>query len=145
MTAQNGWMEEALLLLHIALEEPAQMYNGKPREELVEAFTTRYGLTTDPVKEKLEKMRHYPNRSVFNLSVEIGRLVGLAHPHVPASECSDLIAEYLIESLDNRTLQCHLLVTDTFTVAKTVQAIDDYLTVRSPDWPTCKTIGDLPN
>lgn len=87
-------------------------------------------------------MRRDPNRSVFDLSGKVGRLVGLAHPYVPASERSDLIVEDLIDSLDNRTFRCHLLTADTSTVAKVAQAIDDYLTVRSSDRPTCMAIRE---
>lgn len=78
-------------------------------------------------------MRRDFNRSVLNLNFEIGRLVGLAHPHVSDSEHSDLIVEYIIESLDNKEFAMPFFIADSFTVAKAVQAIGDYLTVRSPD------------
>lgn len=58
-----------------------------------------------------------------------------------SSKHSELVVEYLIYSLDNRTLRCYLRTADTPTATKAVRAIDDYLTVGSSDRPTCKTKG----
>lgn len=58
---------------------------------------------------------------MFNLSIEIGWLV--AHPYVAYSECSNLEVEYFIDSLDNKTLQCHLFNAGTPMVVGTVRVI----------------------
>lgn len=47
-----------------------------------------------------------------------------------------MIGKYLIDSMENRTLQCYLFTADTSTVVKAVRAIDDYLTPKGYDWLT---------
>lgn len=65
------------------------------------------------MKESLLILKGDPIRYVFDLSIAIRQLVGLAYPYVPVSERSELVVKYLIDSLDNKTIQCHLLTADT--------------------------------
>lgn len=106
--------------MHSSLQGPAQSYAGIDTKEIVESLRTRYDV----------KLRWDPNGSIFELSVNVGRLVGLAHPYVPVSERGQLVIDCLIDNVDDRDIQFHLLTADTSTVAKTVRAIEEYIAVR---------------
>lgn len=75
------------------------------------------------------------------MSIQIERLVGLAHFYIPVEEREELMVKSLVSSLDNKAIQCHLLRADTSMVVKTVNAIEDYLVVRGSDWPICTVVG----
>lgn len=113
---------------------------GDSREETVEDLQTRYGLTAKQATENQGKLGEVLTGQLGQAGpncVQIGWQAGLAQTYVLTSERSDLV-----DSLDNKTLQCHLLTADTSTVARTVRAIYDYLAVRGSDRSTCKAIGE---
>lgn len=68
----------------------------------------------------------------------------LAHPYVPTSECGELVVEYLLVGLENKAPQCHLFTTNSSSVAKTVQAIEDYLAIAKSDRATWKAVVQRP-
>lgn len=63
-----------------------------------------------------------------DLSVEIGRLGNSVHTSMPTEDRDQLTIDFLVMSMDSRSIQRHLLTANTTTVVGTVQAIEDYLT-----------------
>lgn len=108
----------------------------------MEALQTRYRVMAKQARDKLGKLKRDPSEPTFDLSIEVTRLVGLAHTYVQVSKCGEFVVEYLVGSLENKALQCHLLSVDTSTAAKTVRAVEDYLAIRDSDRHTCKTVGE---
>lgn len=108
----------------------------------MESLRERYRASAHQVKEKLANFKRDPQGSIFDLNVEIGCLVWLAHPHSPAGNSARLVVNYLI-SKDNRAIQQHLLTVDTSTVAGMIHAIKEYLAIGNSDQPTCKAIGKI--
>lgn len=80
-----------------------------------------------------------PQGSAFDLAVEIGRLVGLAHPYKTTGNRDCLVMDYLMR---NRAIHRHLLTANASTATGTVRAIKEYLVVGSSNLPTCKVVGE---
>lgn len=82
------------------------------------------------------------------MGIEIERLVGVAHPYVPAEHRHQLVvnvwcAVWIAKLYRLRkAIQCHLLAVDTSTVAGTVLAIEEYLTVGGSNCAVCKAVGE---
>lgn len=74
--------------------------------------------------------------------MEIEHLVGVAHPYIPVNNQVQLVRDHLVRSLDNRTLQRHLLTVDTATMAGTIRAIEEDLAIGNCDCPVCKAMGE---
>lgn len=67
--------------------------------------------------ESLLNLARDPQDSVFDLAIEIGRLVGLAHSYILTGDRDQLVGDYLVSSMHSRAIQRHLLTIDTTTVA----------------------------
>lgn len=72
----------------------------------------------------------------------MGRQVELAHPYVPVGKREPLEIGCLIDSKDDNDLHCHMMAVDTSTVSRTVQAIEEHLSVRGSRRQVCKAIGE---
>lgn len=57
-----------------------------------------------------------PQRSVFDLVVEIGQLSGLAHPYILVGDRDQLVIVYLICSIGSKAVERNILTADTSTV-----------------------------
>lgn len=88
------------------------------------------------------RLKKDPQGSVYDLAIEIRKLVSLAHSYVPVEDRKQTKSEYLIHSADNRAIQRYLLSVDTFTVEGTVKAIDEYFAIGTSDRTVCKAVGE---
>lgn len=87
----------------------------------------RYRVSTRRAKEKLLHQKKDPQRLVHDLVLEIKKLVSIAYSclHIPISDREQMIIDYLVQSIDNRSIKWHLLSVDITTIAGTVRAIDE--------------------
>lgn len=89
--------------------------------EVFESFQTWYGTSVRQAKERLLGLKRDSQESV---SIEIRCLANSAHPTMSVKERGQLLIGYLVRSMDNKSLQWHLLTTDTNTLAGTVLVIE---------------------
>lgn len=138
---ENRWTKRSTLLhMRGCLDGPASIYSrGESVQGVFEAPQTRYGTSAKQAQERLLGLKRDPQVAVYDLTVDIGCLVGLAHPYLPTGERDQLTVKYLVRSLDNRVLQSQLLIADTSMVASTVHTIKEYLAVGNSNRPTCKS------
>lgn len=103
---------------------------------------TRFGTSAWQAIKRLLGLNGDPKGSVFNLAVEIRKLVSLAHPSMSVDKRELLSIDYLICDMDCTTMQRHILTADTTTVTNTVLATEEYLVVGGVDCVSCKAVDE---
>lgn len=135
--------KKVLLQLMSYLERPTGDYRqGDSMKRVMQALRTQYATMMRQAKEKLMSVRKDPQDSVFHLTVDIRRLVYLAHPYIPYIPVREPVTvDYIIHSLGNQPIERHLLLVDASILQQTVDVIEDYMAISGCNRPVCRAIG----
>ena len=87
----NQWSKaESKLNFRISLERPAHdCGRGDSTSDIMDNLRARYGLTARQARDKLASIKKTTKQSVYELGLEITRLVNIAYPNQDSTFCID--------------------------------------------------------
>ena len=132
VAAANQWTEAAqLLYVRESLKEGARDCGKAPTVDGV--FTNlraRYGLTPREARSRLAALRKDARTTLQEHATEVERLVEVAYQGMNAHQRQEMMVETFASTLNNPSLQRHLLAVATPTLEIAVRAGSEYLQIR---------------
>ena len=89
----------------------------------------RFGLSQRQAKDKLIHLKRDNKVTLHEQGMEVLRLVELAYPRLSRMDREQMGIDHLLQALDNKGIQRHMLTIQPQTVVELVQAVDEYLAV----------------
>ena len=131
--AANNWPDAvALLKLRSALTGSAtECGRGGDLGTCMTALRARFGLTTRQARDRLGGLRKDNRKSFYEHGVEVERLVRIAYPDLQAPTRLDMALDVFSRSLDNRSLQRHMLAVAPADIDSAVRVAEEYLQIGS--------------
>ena len=132
VAAANQWTEPAqLLYVRESLREGARDCGKAPT--VAGVFTNlraRYGLTPREARARLASLRKDARTGLQEHASEVERLVGVAYQGMDGEQRREMAIETFASTLNNPSLQRHLLAVTTPTLEAAVRAGSEYLQIR---------------
>ena len=129
----NGWtMGAAFLHLRRALKDEASDCGaGNDVEEIFEALRARFGISPREARSKLSSLRKEYRTTLQEHATRVKELMRIAYPELPGGLQLEMGLDYFLNSLNNATLQRHLLAVRPATIAEAVSAGNEFLQVKT--------------
>ena len=129
ISRSNRWTaEEQLLHLRLSLTEKAQECGQfDTTEEILEELRSRYGLTYQQARDRLNNLRRTPNTSIHELGMEITKLVRLGYPNMMAADREDIAMDRFSKVMNNVELKRYLLPMRPQTMRECIRLTDEFL------------------
>ena len=128
----NQWTEPAqLLYVRESLRDGARDCGKAPTVTGVFAnLRARYGLTPREARARLAALRKDARTALQEHASEVEQLVGVAYQGMDADQRREMAVETFASTLNNPSLQRHLLAVATPTLEAAVRAGSEYLQIR---------------
>ena len=128
----NQWTEPAqLLYVRESLRKGARDSGKAPTVAGVFAnLRARYGLTPRAARARLAALRKDARTALQEHTSEVERLVGVVYQGMDADQRKEMAVETFASTLNNHSLQRHLLAVATPTLEAAVPAGSEYMQIR---------------
>ena len=98
-----------------------------------EALRARFGLSQRQAKDRLMHLKRDGKLTFHEQAMDVQRLVETAYPRLSRLDREQMTIDHLLRSLDNRSLQRHMLTIMPDTVVDLVHAVEEYLAIGGGD------------
>lgn len=134
----NHWVDtESLLHLRSALTGKAmECGRGETLEEVLENLVSRFGISTKKARDRLKIMHKSPHESVYELGMEINKMVKIAYPRMDQADRSEMAIDTFSKAMDNRALQRHLLARPPLDISEAISFTEEFLQVGGEHRPS---------
>ena len=133
----NRW-DDAAALLHLKAaltDTAAACKRGADVDQVRNALRLRFGITPKQARDQIEWIRREPGQSLQALASEVDRLVGLGFANIPEPGRTHFAINTFKKALDHKAVEQHLLAVPTETLADTVRAADEFMSISKSRAP----------